>query len=307
MVMQRRLLFVTLSNIGDLVLTTPSLMALHEAWPDALIDVVADRRSSDLLRHAPFVGDIHHREKDAGLRVTLSLVATLRRHRYEAIVDLRTDFLPFLLRARHSATRWRARDIGPHAAQEHFAVARQVLPRAIEVPSAVIWTSPDAARSAQERLSSVPGRRLVLAPGANWAGKCWPLPRYIELAQRLSTEFDSLLLFGSEAERAATEAIAQTVAIPTLNLAGRTSLLDVAALLPHCHAFIGNDSGLGHMAAASKVPTLTIFGPGNPSRYRPWGPEAGIICAPEANLQRLEVEVVAQALRGHLARIGGPQ
>ena len=66
-------------------------------------------------------------------------------------------------------------------------------------------------------------------------------------------------------------------------------------------AFVGNDSGLGHIAAAVGVPTVTVFGPGEPDRYRPWGPHARIVMAPDLNLQKLDAVPVLDALRAALA------
>ena len=61
-------------------------------------------------------------------------------------------------------------------------------------------------------------------------------------------------------------------------------------------AFVGNDSGLGHIAAALSVSTVTVFGPGQPARYRPWGKRADIVLAPDADLDALEPQAVIDAV-----------
>ena len=68
-----------------------------------------------------------------------------------------------------------------------------------------------------------------------------------------------------------------------------------------CERVCGYDSGLGHMAAALNIPTLTVFGPGRPHRYRPWGSRATIVIAPDEDLTKLGSAEVASALRSHLA------
>lgn len=295
-------MLVTLSNIGDLVLTTPALIALHEAWPEALIDIVADRRSSALLSHCPFVGEIFIRDKQAGLGGLWRLVVALRRHHYLAVVDLRTDFLPCLLRTAQRSMRWlvRAESAEAHAVERHLQVVKRLVPELAPVSAPRVWW-PEATRQwASEQKAALPGRVLALAPGANWAGKCWPLERFIELANLLADRFDSLLLLGSAAEREAADAIARASVLPARNLAGSTGLLEVAAILTHCAAFVGNDSGVGHLAAAAAIPTLTVFGPGQPARYRPWGPRAAIVCAPGGELAALPAACVADALVQHL-------
>ena len=298
----RRVLFITLSNIGDLVMTTPALVALHEAFPDARFDIVADPRSSELLSRCPFLGELVHRVKQQGKLGMLKLVRELRAQRYAAIVDLRTDFLPWLLRGRLRSARWQARDYGPHAVEQHFAIAARVLPRVGEIPDAQIWLSDADRHLAAQTLAALPGtRRLVIAPGANWPGKRWPVAHYTALANLLREDFDSLVLLGNAADAADGDRMQAALVLPTLNLMGRTSLIEASAVLECGTLFVGNDSGLGHLAAAAGIPSVTLFGPGRPARYRPWGSRATLVMAPELVLDRLAPEVVAQHVRAQLA------
>jgi len=298
-----RVLFVTLSNIGDLILTTPALEALHAAYPDHLVDIVADARSSELLRACPYLGTLHHRHKAEGARGLWRLIRQLRQHTYTAIVDLRTDFLPWLLRARRRTAPWRRGSHGPHAVEQHFAVTSRVLCRAGTIPAARVWHAPADTLQAQDLLAPLPaGRWLGLAPGANWPGKIWPAPHYARLIENVADLFTGVVLFGGANDTGITAFLAEGRAIPCLNLAGRTSLTVAAALLDHMAAFVGNDSGLGHLAAARGVPTLTLFGPGRPARYRPWGPHAQILEAPQRDLTALQPAAAEAVLRRLLTR-----
>lgn len=294
----QRLLFITLSNIGDLVMTTPALQALHAAWPDARIDVVCDARSSELLTRAPFIGDVHHRVKREGRAGMIALVRRLRRQRYVAAVDLRTDFLPWLLRADRRSARWQAGAHGPHAVEQHYAVAARVLPAAGRIPDTRIWLDDaDRARAATTLADLRGARRLVLAPGANWPGKIWPAAHYVALANTLRDQIDGVVLLGSAAEAATGVQMQAAIEVPSVNLMGRTSLLEAAAVLGQCALFVGNDSGLGHLAAAVGTRSVTVFGPGRPQRYRPWGSRASIVMAPALDLARLMPEAVAAHVR----------
>ncbi len=296
-----RLLFVTLSNIGDLVMTTPALRALHEAYPEARIDIVADPRSSELLTRCPFLGDLLHRIKREGRTGLYELVRKLRGRRYDAIVDLRTDFLPWLLRGARRSARWQARDYGPHAVEQHFAVVRRVLPAPRAIPDTCIWTTVDDDARAAALLDPLPGpRRLVLAPGANWPGKRWPVAHYAALAEELRDDFDSLVLLGNAADVIEAGTRLDALALPTLNLMGRTSLIEATALMRQATLFVGNDSGLGHLASAAGIPSVTVFGPGRPERYRPWGSRATLLMAPGLALDELLPATVAAHVRGQL-------
>lgn len=296
-----RLLFVTLSNIGDLVMTTPALRALNEAYPDALIDIVADPRSSELLTRCPFLGDLFHRVKREGRAGLFRLVRSLRRRRYDAIVDLRTDFLPWLLRGDRRSARWQAPPLGPHAVEQHFAVAQRLLPAPRAIPDTCIWTTAEDDARAAALLDTVPGpRRLVLAPGANWPGKRWPVEHYAALAQALREEFDSLVLLGSAADVDDAGGRLDGLALPTLDLMGRTSLIEATAVMRQATLFVGNDSGLGHLASAAGIPSVTVFGPGRPERYRPWGSRASLLLAPDLALGKLLPSMVAAHVRAQL-------
>ncbi len=298
----RRLLFVTLSNIGDLVMTTPLLEALHLSYPSHRIDVVADARSSELLTPCPYLGRLLHKDKKAGWRGSWELLATLREQTYDAAVDLRTAFLTLLIRCGQRGVKRRGTSAGAHAVQHHFTALRPILGPDVAIPPATLWLDEPARARAADLLSGIPrGRRLVVAPGANWPGKIWPTEHFAALINQSAEAFDSVIVLGSTADRECGEHLRAAAELPVANLAGDTTLLVAAACMAEAAAFVGNDSGLGHMAAALKVPTLTVFGPGQPERYRPWGPRAAVVLAPNGALAALDATAVSRALHALLA------
>lgn len=292
----KSILLITLSNIGDAVMTTPVLTALHKKYPLAVMDIVTDARASELFSHCPCKGEILLRDKQAGWRGTLALVRRLRRKRYDLVVDLRTDGLTLLLRARRRLTRRGSQAAGRHAVQRHFAVigAREGVSA---LPPACLWLSQAEQAFAQRQLATLPGERwLALGPGARWAPKRWPAAAFRALVERLQAEFDAVVLLGSREDRDSCQQIAGQLALPCLNLAGKTSLLQAAAVLQRAALFVGNDSGLGHLAAACNTPTLTVFGPGDPARYHPWQPRARWVQSDSRDIADVAVEVVTTAV-----------
>lgn len=289
------ILVITLSNIGDAVMTTPVLAALHQEFPFATIDLVADRRSAEIFRHCPYLGRIVFKEKRAGWRGTLRLVHELRRTDYDLIVDLRTDGLAYLLRGHRRLTKWHARPPGPHAVQQHMGVIAKLGEN--HIPPTHIWLTPDLDADAAQRLRELPGARwLALGPGANWAPKIWPTAQFQKLIEQLQDRFDGVILLGGTSDVARCKAVATHCPLPYLDLSGKTGLLEATAILARATLFIGNDSGLGHLASAVGTPTLTLFGPGQPERYRPWGDNAHWLTNAEKNLNWLCAEVVAQKI-----------
>jgi ADP-heptose:LPS heptosyltransferase len=121
---------------------------------------------------------------------------------------------------------------------------------------------------------------LALAPTANWGGKQWPAERFVALAERLCARGGLLAdariaVFAGPGERPAAEPV--LAAIPParrIDLAGTLDLHTAAACLGRAALFVGNDSGLMHLSAATGVPTLGLFGPSREEHYGPWGARA---------------------------------
>jgi ADP-heptose:LPS heptosyltransferase len=291
----RHILLITLSNIGDALMTTPVLEALHRQYPQAVIDIVTDARASDLFESCPYRGEIILKHK--GWRGTLALVKRLRVTHYDLVVDLRTDGLTLLLRARRKLTRRGNRNTGGHAVERHFGIITQDI-RLAEIPPQQVWLTKSQRTFAQQRLAKLPGQRwLALGPGARWAPKCWPPENYVDLANQLTEYFDAIILLGSKDDMNACQHISKSLVLPHQNLAGKTDLLQAAAILEQAQLFVGSDSGLGHLAAASGTPTLTVFGPGDPERYHPWHPQARWIQSENEEIKGITVSQVADTIK----------
>jgi heptosyltransferase-3 len=288
----RSILVITLSNVGDAVMTTPVMAALHHKYPHAYMDIVTDARAAPLFSHCPYRRDIILKDKRAGWQGLAALVKRLRATRYDLVVDLRTDGLSLLLRARRRLTRRGTRSKAGHAVERHFSVIQQ-REQLSGIPRPCVWLSATEQEFAAQALAGLSGNRwLALGPGARWEGKCWPAENFAALANRLQGDTDAVILLGNPAEQDSCARIAANLALPCLNLAGMTDLLQASAILQRATLFIGNDSGLGHMAAAAGTPTVTVFGPGDPLRYHPWHPRARWIQRPTRSVSDVTVDAV---------------
>jgi heptosyltransferase-2 len=133
--------------------------------------------------------------------------------------------------------------------------AARLAPGGIEVPARY-------ATDASERMSGDAHPHVAMAPGAKWPEKRWPLDRYVELARRLVEHYGyRLLVLGDQLDRAAGAAIAQQCGDMCLDMTGRTGIIEAAAYLQRCSGFVGNDSGLAHLAEAVGVPVVVLYGP----------------------------------------------
>lgn len=290
------ILFITLSNIGDAVMTTPVLQTLHRIYPRAVIDMVVDKRSRDLFVHCPYRGELFEKDKQAFMRGFPRLVFRLARKRYRLAVDLRTDGLLCLIRAGKKLGKWNGDASATHAVEKHLSVVR-TLAGDKSVYHCCLWPGDEDFRFAGRMLEQVKSKKtLCIAPGANAAKKIWSWKSFRELINRIDRDFDSVVLLGSRRDRPIAEEITAGINLQALNLCGETSLLQAAAILAHASLFIGNDSGLGHMAAAAGAPTCTLFGPGQPEKYRPWGDAAVWLTGRNRQVNDISVDDVIRHL-----------
>lgn len=298
--MYKRILLISLSNIGDAIMTTPVLQALHEKFPDAIIDIVADRRSSDIFVNCPYRGEIVHKEKQSFLRGGPALIRKLRTWKYDLVVDLRTDGLAWLLRADKRLGRWQGKPYGPHAVEQHMGIIYK-LHGNNKIPYCRVWIGEADEEFTREILCKHYGKKLLgLGPGANWPGKIWPYQNYLGLIDQLKDRFDAVVLMGDKKDHELSGIIASQSLLPCIDLCGKTSLLQAAAFLKQVSVFAGNDSGLGHLASGVNTPSITIFGIGQPERYRPWGNKARWLVGEGRIIENVTVDDVASYIMQHL-------
>jgi heptosyltransferase-2 len=116
---------------------------------------------------------------------------------------------------------------------------------------------------------------IGLNPGATYGeAKCWPSERFVALGRRVRDGYGaSIIIFGSSRpqEKALNAVIARGIGAGCLDLSGRTSLLQLAALLRHCHVLVTNDTGTMHVAAGAGTRVVAIFGPTDPRTTSPLG------------------------------------
>ena len=103
-----KILFIGLSSVGDVVMTTPVLTSLQNKYPEALFDIVVDKRGIELYKNFPKLNKIYLKDKDKLLRGVPDLLLRLWKNRYDIIVDVRSDGLAYLQRAKKRYTKWLA-------------------------------------------------------------------------------------------------------------------------------------------------------------------------------------------------------
>ncbi len=313
------ILFVTATRIGDAVLSTGLLSDLIERHRDARLTIAAGPEAAPLFEAAPGLERLLVVAKRRWSLHWLPLYAAVAGRRWDLVVDLRGSALAWLLRAA------RRKVMAKGDSREHRV--RQ-LGRLFDLdppPSPRLWTGPRHERAAAGLIP--PGGPVVaIGPAANWRGKQWRAERFAELTRRLTAPGGLLpgarvAVLAAGHERAQAEPLLR--AIPDrrrIDLVGKVDLLTAAAVVRRCALFIGNDTGLMHIAAAAGAPTLGLFGPSPIEQYAPWGCRTAVVRtaqAPETMfppgfdhrttgtlMDSLSVEAVEAAARALWRRLG---
>lgn len=315
-----RLLFITATRIGDAVLSTGILDQLVRAHPGIRVTVACGPAAAGLFLHVPGLEQVVAMKKRPLTLHWLELWRASVGRRWDIAVDLRGSAITGLLRADRRIVRRGGRK-GVHRVAELGALLGLDPP-----PLPRVWTSQAEQDSARRRIP--PGAPVIgLGPTANWPGKVWPPEKFVALFDALASgplPGARVAIFAGpgEAERAGADAVLR--ALPqrrAIDLAGNLSLTEAAACLARCDLYVGNDSGLMHLAAAAGAPTLGLFGPSPPEEYAPAGPNAAFVRTPETMAElisrpgynhrttgtlmgTLSVDAVVAAARALLARAG---
>ena len=281
------ILLIQLKRIGDLILTTPAIVALRERFPDAKITLVVARQSAALLPAIPSVDNRLLANKPRTWR-------EIARGDFDYCIDLtrndRSALLVLLSRARKRIVSFRIkvrskirtriynefvehrmRDM--HTVDYHLALLE---PLGISDASGAIQLGlPALAREkARELLNNykIDKRFIIFHPGSARAEKFWEPQRWADVIDHAGKNYDvDLVLTGgmSPLEQSHLAEIKSNLRQPVVDLSGKTDLLALAALVAQAWLLVTVDSAPMHLAAATRTPQVILFGPTNPFHWRP--------------------------------------
>ena len=291
-----RILVIKLDHIGDVLLATPVFSNLRRAYPNAELHALTGAWSRVVLEKHPDVNNVVEYNSPAfcrtgqptSLRETFKLYRQLRRQKYGLIVELRSDwrtvwfaFLRLTPKRLSRAALQVANKLGfaqfsgTHETTRNLDVLRQAgIPTSVE--TAIFSVTTEDKKWASDFLATYQIDRqhplIAIHPGSPIALKRWLPERYAELADWLIAQKRAQILFvGVKDEIPITTEIQALMRGESINIAGKTTLIQLASILPTCNVFIGNDSGPMHLAAAVGTQTIGLYGPGDPTRFGPAG------------------------------------
>ena len=301
-----RVLFVTSNRIGDCVISSGVIREIERQLPGAAITVACGRPPAPLFRSAPGVERVIILDKKKAAGHWFDLWKQVVGTRWDLVIDIRGSALSYLIPARRRCVYNRSWETGLPKVE--------MVSRLIGAPAALdpeLFLDDQARREAaaiidpQLATGPGPGPILALAPIAHQPGKSWPAERWGALVERLRAEprFDGwrFMLVGGPGDHAPAAPALKAAAERAIDCVGRGDILASAAAIDRATLFVGNDSGLMHVAAAARRPTLGLFGPTEWWLYGPWGSTTRTVASNEtrgafAPIEALSVDQVFAAV-----------
>lgn len=283
-----RILVITLSNLGDIILTTPVISALRWKFPQAEITVLVGPKGAELFSGCQTVNKVLLYDKHASLIWKIKLVLGLLKKRFDLVVDLRHTAIPYLIFPRYRTPLHSDRNIFPMR-DRHFALVKNLISHNT-LQNRFDFFSEENMKQAESKLHKFLGEMsnlqwIVVAPGAGSGLKRWDVQKFAWLAQYFIQKNKIVLLVGSGGEHDLGQRITQVAHQNVHNLMGEFSIREVAAIVSKAELVVSNDSAIMHLAHELGQPVVGIFGPTNDKKYGPVGPNARIVrkaleCAP---------------------------
>lgn len=290
----RRICLIKPSALGDIVQTLPLLPILRERFPAAKISWVVGSQFADLLEGHPCLDEIIPFHRRGGTLSYLRLLANLRRHWFDLVFDLqglfRTGLMTWAtgaplrigLETAREGSHWACHSLLPNTSRHVPAHLRtwqvaEALGMGQHCRETLIPVRYEDRIWAKERLANLPSRWLVIHAGAQWETKRWPPGQFAFVAAKAVRRYGmSIVLVGAPNEKPLTDAMEHQLRrfVPNAriaNLAGETTLKQLAAVLESAEAVVSNDSGPMHMAAGLGRPVVGIFTCTSPERSGPPG------------------------------------
>jgi len=282
-----KVLFITLSNIGDVILTLPVLDRLREDFPQSKITVMVGPRPKEIFQDNSLIDKLIIYHKHSGLKEKIKLFNELKKEKFDAVVDLRNTFfgaflpakykLPLFLnipkRIRHMQDRHLYKIINSKSEILNKSKIKNHQGGSLDI------------KSQEEYVKDILGKNrivdqdkiVVIAAGARSSIKRWPKEQFLALIQLVIEELGvKVILVGDKDDTGITKYIIEHSRYPLIDLVGKTTIPQLGCLLKRAGLLIANDSAVLHIASYLNVPVLAIFGPTDDFKYGPWSRNSAI-------------------------------
>ena len=306
----RSILVIRLTSLGDVILATPLVRQLHRTYPQARIDVMVHAKFAAVWQHNPHVRHVWSVDprSDAHTTARTAIRASVPNGIYDLILDLQHNHRSRRLRRglgttvvcapKHRLEKlsmvWLKNmpDVVTSVVSRYRSTVEH-LPLVHDVEGPELWLDQERVDGAYGARARTDTGRVAIAPGAQHATKRWPAERYADLCDQLWQQHGlTPVLVGSPADADVCAAVANASAAPVERADGAETIEQTVRTLDSCVALVTNDSGVMHMGAARRLPTVALFGSTVPAfGFAPYGTphvivEHDVACRPCTHIGR---------------------
>ncbi|WP_411727385.1 glycosyltransferase family 9 protein [Methyloglobulus sp.] len=277
--------------LGDVLLITPLLRSIRSAYPDVQLDVLVFRNTAAMLEGNPDINSVITTPNRPKFADYIQLLPRLFRH-YDLAMVTQTGDRPFLYSVLaapfriavvppRNTTGWWKRffiqcwtefdNIDTHTVLQNLKLTDM-----LGIARNYTLTPPQAnpIEPLAKRFDFLAGDTgyVVLHMHPQWVYKRWTRESWIEIGHYLNKLGLKLIVSGGSAQKEKDYVAGIAAELPgdTVNIAGLVSLAQLAYIIAQARLFIGPDTGITHLAAATGIPVIALFGPTNPVKWGPW-------------------------------------
>ncbi|MCU5773531.1 putative lipopolysaccharide heptosyltransferase III [Erwiniaceae bacterium BAC15a-03b] len=307
----RKILLIKLRHHGDMLLTTPVINALHQRYPQAIIDVLLYAETRPILQAHPAIGEIHAIDRNwkklggwQRFKHEMAVATHLRSRHYDVVINLADQWLSAIItrlsgasvrigfdfeKRRNPLWQFCHNYLVPTDNHHQLHTAEQNLSalQPLNIPVAGVHASMHYSDSDWQHTKHLLAQQfsqpyIVIQPTSRWIFKCWEDDKMAEVIDQLARPGLKVVL--TAAPDAKEQAMIDNILSlcksgDVVSIAGKLTLTQLAALIAHARLFIGVDSAPMHMAAALNTPCIALFGPTKLQFWRPWGENNQVIWA----------------------------
>lgn len=286
-------LLIRPGGIGDAVHLIPAIDAIKSTYPDAAIDILAEKRNSAIFGLSPRVRQVLHYDRPGELLRAMRgsydvVIDTEQWHRLSAVVARMTRASVSIGFATNERARLFTHPVSysqdDYEIDSFFRLLEPLEVERREVSLPFLLVPHEAAERADTLLEKLKGRAFVtIFPGASIPERRWGADKFGKVTRTLAAVGVPVVVVGGGEDAGQGEVI--VAGGEGVNLAGRTSLSETAAVIQKSSLLLSGDSGVLHIAVGLGIPTVSLFGPG---RARKWAPRGdrhivinkGLSCSP---------------------------
>ena len=293
----QRILVILLGAIGDVTRALPLLVRLRRAYPQAHIAWAVEPAAAALLDYHPALDEILLYQRSRGSQTFLPFLRTVRNHHFDLVLDLQRHLksglvslwsrAPVRLGFHRSNTKegnWLFNTHTIEAVPDFSLKLAQYLKfaDALGLPDDGVRFDlrlrPQEEQKVETLLAGTIRPFAVFFLGSRWPSRFWFPQATAEVARVLQQEYGmGIVLVGGPSEVAFAQQVSEAMGTAVTNLSGKTSLRDLIGVFSHARFALGPDSGPMHIAAATDIPVISLWGATSPLRSAPWGSEAFVI------------------------------